>query len=281
MAENKNIAYKRSLTSATIFLILILSFFSVQGGTTTTSDTIFLGDFSGTYSIYHEGFGNSNQTVITDTDWVLDEITVTGSTGTVSVLDQFIAADSSETEINRNALFIGPGSINSNSIYNGSNGPEGQDSQTGIIVTGENYGVLLETGSLVFNDSFGGIVDSVASASGNYQIEQYGGFGTFNPTSFIPSDIFISIMLAGTDTGTLRGVNFGSIPQPGHDLFTSNTTGWGGGEAEMFFSAGDNELETLMSFATAHGEISISALFDFLEAYIYYEGRDYNQMSKE
>lgn len=257
------------LVSLTIISLVSLSVFS-----TTTSDTLLLENFSGESSIYHQGFGNSNQTVITETDWVVDNITVQGSSGsTMSVLDQFLDSDSSGTDIYRNALFIGTGLISTNSFYLGSNSSNGEDSRTGIFIAGENYGVLLETPGLSFNSSFGGINSFAASASGNYQIQQLGQFGTYNTASdaFTQGDIGTLLLVSGGTAGTIGSLNYGSFPQTGQDAFPGETSGWAEGMTDIYFSNYEGQYASSSTVSIPGGEVTIETLFDYLEANLYFD----------
>ncbi|MBS3788958.1 MAG: hypothetical protein V5A79_06485 [Candidatus Bipolaricaulota bacterium] len=250
-------------------IIIAISFvISIFGASTTTSDTIILKDFSGTEHIYHEGFGNSNQTVITSTSWSMDIISVSGSSGSRTVLDQFISAENTKTKISRNALFIGSGSIDSDSIYKGSESQTGEDSKTGVFVTGDNYGVLIQNGSLLFNNNFGGIKESIATASGEFVIEQIGQFGTLSPSnSFIVGDISTLVRITGANSATLKTFNYGSVPRAGKDAFFANTNGWANGDTTFFFEGTEDPTSINAKIRIAgQGKIGIQALFETLEA---------------
>lgn len=236
--------------------------------TISSSDTIILRDFTGNEYVYHEGFGNSNQTVITNSDWGYDEITVTGSPGSRTVLDQFVKATGSQTKISRNALFIGSGSIASESIYKGSNTSNGEDGQTGVLVTGNNYGVLIENGSLIFNDSFGGIEKSIATASGNYLIQQIGNLGIYIPPgSFLIGETSTTLKLMGRNSGTLESRLYGSFPQNGTDFFSATTKGWTNGTGRFSFegNSDSNGVEVIFELLEGWGDFSTQVLMEHLE----------------
>lgn len=266
-----------------LILLICIPFTTAGTSGTSSSDDITITLLSGKENIYHEGLGNSNQTVITDTKWALDKITVTGSTGARTVLDQFIKADSSQTKISRNALFIGSGSIDSESIYKGSNVSEREDNRTGIFVGGENYGVLIENGSLIFNESFGGIDKSIATGSGNYEITQIGDLGTFiesEPNSnFEVGDTWSVLRITGTNSGTLETLLYGSFPQNGTDKFIESTNGWANGAGTFYFHGHSDQSTaiTVHELLEGWGDFSTELLFGYLEVYSQFKFEDYGQ----
>ncbi len=263
-------------------LLVFIPYNTTLASETISSDDITITLLSGKENIYHEGFGDSNQTVITDTKWALDKITVTGSTGSRTVLDQFVKADSSETNISRNAIFIGSGFIDTESIYKGSNASEGEDSRTGIYIAGDNYGVLIENGSLVFNELFGGINNSIAMASGNYEISQIGDLGTFldsNP-NFAIGNTWSVLKITGTNSGTLESYLYGSFPQSGTDKFVENTNGWANGNGTFYFhgQSDQNTVITIHELLEGWGDFSTELLFGYLEVFSQFKFEDYGQV---
>lgn len=262
------------------FLLLFLIFSSINNityATSTNGNLLFKGNGKG--NIYHEGFGNSNQTVITDTDWAYDTITVTGSTGARTVLDQFIDANSSQTKISRNALFIGPGSIDTKSIYKGSNVSNGEDNRTGILITGDNYGVLIGNCCSIFNENFGGIKDSLATAAGNYLIQLIGDLGTYSDPDFLIGETSALLQITGTNSATLETPLYGSFPQNGTDFFYESTEGCATGTGSFFFSgsSGQSSITKLFEIFEGWGNLSSEFIFEYLEFYSQFKFEDYGQ----
>ncbi|MBS3788349.1 hypothetical protein KGY79_09175 [Candidatus Bipolaricaulota bacterium] len=264
-----------------VFLLIVFlanNYYS-YGDSTITSDTISIYDFSGTKYVYHEGFGGSNQTVITDSNWAFDEITVTGSPGSRTVLDQFIKADSTQTKITRNALFIGSGSINTESIYKGSNTSNGEDNRTGILILGDNYGVLIGNCCSIFNESFGGIKNSLATASGNYLIQLIGDLGSYSAQDFSIGETSTLLQVTGTNSATLETLLYGSSPQSGTDPFYESTKGCATGTGSFLFSgsSGQSSVEVLFGIFEGWGDYSTELIFDYLEVFSQFKFEDYGQ----
>ncbi|MBA7685177.1 hypothetical protein ES703_93595 [subsurface metagenome] len=199
----------------------------------------------GTMDFLHYANGNTSMSFTTDTDWVADRIDIiTTGAESRSVLEQHVYSDASGTRISRNALYIGPGpgsSIVASSTYYGSKAPNGENNITGISLTGDSYGALIQNGSLEFNATFGGIRESVAVAGSSYNgysVEQFGfvdadGSGDFTPqvdygtTESISGDYY---------SATIATFDFGSVPQPGLDTFHGNCISWATGVGDYSFN---------------------------------------------
>jgi len=174
-------------------------------------------------------------------------------------------------------LYIGPGTIDSESLYKGSNVQDGEDTKTGVLVIGENYGVLIQNGSLAFNHNFGGILSSIATAGGDFTIEQFGGFGNIDPPySFLVGDISTLLRITGISSATLESFQFGSSPQADKDAFYANTHGWANGDSTYFFSgkAMESEITTEVR-VIGQGNVDIEALFETLEVNSYFQFDNY------
>jgi hypothetical protein len=223
----------------------------------------------GTMDFLHYGNGDSSITFTTDTDWVSDRIDVITGSGGNSVLDQHIYSDPSRTNITRNALYIGPGSIETSTTYYGSNVPGGEDSITGIYLTGDSYGALIQNGSLEFSADFGGISESAAVAGSTYStysVEQFGfvdtdGSGDF--TQQVDHGTFVGV--SGDYSATVATFDFGSVPQPGPDTFHTNSMSWATGEGyySFYVEAPSGQLSTIIGFGQA--DILIDVDSDIVE----------------
>lgn len=254
------------ITIVTLSLLFISPHFLAADITTKIS-------FSG-YGIMdclYYGNSNSNHTLFTDTDWVWDRIDVIAGSGANSVLDQHVDSNSSGTHISRNALYIGPGSIKTESRYKGFsnvNVPDGEDSITGIYIEGDGYGALIQNGSLEFNANFGGIKESVAVAGGNYYfMEQFGFVDSDNTGDFTPSDSpWTSVGISGDDSATIGTFDFGSTPQPGPDRFYADSMSWAYGEGSYSFNATSPTIQTSVNMGFGWGDINTRVDFDTLKA---------------
>lgn len=225
--------------------------------------------------ILHYGYGIDSISCITDTDWVLDSIDViTTSPGASCVLDQYVYSDLSGTSISRNALYIGPGSIDTSSTYKPVNqynpGGEGQNSITGISITGDSYGALIQNGSLEFNATFGGIRESVAVAGNyysTYSVEQFGfvdvdGLGDFTPLV----DYGTSVSVSGEHSATILTFDFGSSPQPtGPDTFNAEIISWATGDGIYSFTAETPTTQVFVDFDFGTGNVNTTFDFDTVE----------------
>jgi len=224
----------------------------------------------GTKDFFHRGYGDSSIAVITDTDWVADRIDVITGPGGDWVVDQHIYSDPSGTNISRNALYIGQGSIETLSTYNGSNAPGGEDSITGIYLTGDTYGALIQNGSVEFNADFGGIRESVAvagSIGGTYFVEQFGFVDTDGSGDFTPQvDHGTSVSVTGDSySGTISTFDFGSFPQPGPDTFHAESISWATGDGSYYFTAETPTIQTSTGFDFGWGSIDTTFDLDIVE----------------
>jgi len=250
-------------------IALMISFLSI-GPHFAAAETVWSFTGYGTMDFLHYGNGNSSVTFTTDTDWVSDRIDViTGPEGN-SVLDQHIYSDPSLTNISRNALYIGPGSIETLTTYYGSNAPNGEDAIAGIYITGDSYGALIQNGSLEFNADFGGIAESVAVAGSTYStysVEQSVFVDTDGSGDFTPqNDYGTSVGVSGDYySGTIATSDFGSSPQPGPDTFHAESTSWATGVGGYYVTAVTPAIQASTGFDFGQGSIETTFDFDTLE----------------
>ena len=225
----------------------------------------------GTTLLMHNGYGNSSINFTTDTDWVLDRIDVVTTGPDASfVLDQQVYSDPSGTRISRNALYIGPGSVETSSTYYGSNVTGGENSITGIYLSGDNYGALIQNGSLEFNATFGGICESVAvagSGHSTYFVGQFGyvdvdGLGDFTPGV----DYGTSVSVSGEHSATIVTFDFGSSPQPaGPDTFNAEIISWATGDGIYSFAAETPTTQAFVDMGFGWGNVDTTFDSDTLE----------------
>jgi len=261
--ENRLLTLGANISTIILIMALVTFFYVPMSGGTV--DVIVLEDFSGVEEIFYEGFGDSTQTVITDSEWALDSITVDGADGSRSLLDQTIVADEDHTQINRVAMYMGPGFVGTDSIYMGSKTGIGEDNRTGITISGTKYGVLIQNGTLEFDELFGGIEKSIAVASGNYMLEQFGYTGEYTSDSFIEGDNSAFFSISGGNSATLISLVFGSTPQPGMDAFDVETIGWAKGNGAYVFSGSSGDSSTSGFFEFGQGNISLDAVFESIK----------------
>lgn len=211
---------------------------------------------------YAHGAGTSSLAVTTVTPWVTDSIGVAISgADDRSVLDQYINSSGYSTHIGRNALFIGEGVIETTSVYNGFNAPggEGEPSVTGIYIEGKRYGVLIQNGSLEFNADFGGMRESVATAGGDYTVEQSGYVDADISGDFTASnDYGTFISIAGDHSATISSSDFGTSPQSGLDIFQANNiSSWATGEGVYFLNLESPTTQLNLEWVFGHGTLSV------------------------
>jgi len=231
----------------------------------------------GTFHVLTFSSGDSNHTGTTDTPWAWDEIRVIAGAGTSSVLDQYVNSSLYGTYMSRNALFIGPGSIESVSEYIGSNVQDGEDSVTGIIIEGENYGALIQNASLAFDVLFGGIMESVAVGGGDYSVEQYGGTGNLDSGNYNPGPgaTSTSVSISGEGSGTIASLNFGSTPQQGPDKFYATTFGGANGGGTYSYSASTQDSGTTINMGFVSAEVEAYVNSETLEVQHYFRAKEY------
>jgi len=212
------------------------------------------------------GGENTNMTRTTDSEWAWDEIVVETKEDANSVLDQLVFQGDLGTHISRNALYIGEGSINTTSQYKGSHGG-GEDSLSGTSVEGENYGVLIQHGSLEFNEDFGGADETVLAAGGNYTIGQWGGFGNIDSGGNVirgEDDPWISLTLRGDQSGSIQSSVFGSETEP--NTYYANSTASAIGLGDYSFKGYSVDMDALLYLQFTQARVYIVADFERLKA---------------
>jgi len=259
-----------------IGIIALMIGFLFTGPHFAAAETVWSFTGYGTMDFIHYGNGNSSVTFTTDTDWVGDIIDVITGTGGNSVLDQHIYSDPAGTSISRNALYIGPGSIETSTTYYGSNAPNGEDTIAGIYLTGDSYGALIQNGSLEFNVDFGGIGESVAVAGSTYSpfsVEQFVCVDTDGSGDFTPQDDYgTSVGVSGDYySGTIATFDFGSYPQPGPDTFHADSTSWATGVGGYYVNAVTPAIQVSTGFDFGQGSIETTFDFDTVEGIASFE----------
>jgi len=212
------------------------------------------------------GGENTNITGTTDSEWAWDEIAVETKEDANSVLDQLVFQGDLGTHISRNALYIGEGSINTTSQYKGSHGG-GEDSLSGTSVEGENYGVLIQHGSLEFNDDFGGADETVLAAGGNYAIGQWGGFGNIDSGGNVirgEDDPWISLTLRGDQSGSIRSSIFGSESKT--NTYYADSTANAIGLGDYSFNIYSADMDALLYTQFTQARVYTLADFERLKA---------------
>ncbi|GAF87560.1 unnamed protein product, partial [marine sediment metagenome] len=177
--------------------------------------------------------------------------------------------------ISRIALYIGPGNINTMSEYHGSNVVDGEDSVTGITVQGQNYGILIQNPSLVFNPVFGGIGTSIASGGGDYSVAQFGGFGTIDKGSgtYIPGNEVggSSVEVIGDQSAVVITTDFGTLPVIGPDEFQAYAISWASGIGKISFTGYSGDSSTTGGMVFGEGEFKATAEFNSLVNHLFFK----------
>lgn len=240
------------------------------------AETVWSFTGEGIMDFLHYGNVNSSLILTTDTDWVSDRIDVIVGPGGNSVLDQHIYSNSAGTNISRNALYVGPGIIETSTTYYGSNAPGGEDTVAGIFITGDSYGALIQNGSLEFNANFGGINESVAVAGSTYSpysVEQFLCVDTDGSGDFTPQDDYgTSVGVSGDYySGTIATFDFGSYPQPGPDKLHAESISWATGVGGYYVTAATPATQASTGFDFGWGYIETTFDSDAVEAIASFE----------
>jgi len=115
---SRSYGFQLTYLSAAVAVFIIFLLVGLPKSPGKAKEITRLEDFTGQTRIYLTESGISNDTGVTDTDFVTYTITVeTENSDSDKVLDQFFNSNGSGTIISRNAIFIENGSIETDTVY--------------------------------------------------------------------------------------------------------------------------------------------------------------------